>query len=53
MLLRIYYLYEKSVKKGRELVEIHSLMKETMEFDSAGVRPVRASGTRWIAHKAK
>ena len=51
MLLRIYYLYEKSPKKLRELKEIHELIKETFEFADDSVRPIRASGTRWIAHK--
>ena len=53
MLLRIYYLYYKSPKKLRELKDIYDLMRETMEFDSDGVRPYRACGTRWIAHKLK
>ena len=26
-------------------------MKESYDFDNAGVRPIRASGTRWISHK--
>ena len=51
--LRIYYLYEKSPKKLRELKVIHELMKETFEFDDGGVKPVRACGTRWVDHKSK
>lgn len=27
------------------------MIKKTMEFHDSGVKPVRASGTRWIAHK--
>ena len=53
MLLRIYYLYYESPKKLRELRDIYDLMRETTEFDSDGVRPYRACGTRWIAHKLK
>ena len=26
-------------------------MKESYDFDNAGVRPIRGSGTRWISHK--
>ena len=51
MLLRIYYLYKRSPKKLRELAEIHDLVKQSIEFDASGVKPIKASGTRWIAHK--
>ena len=51
MLLRIYYLYEKSPKKLRELQGVYDLIKETFEFDDLGLKPIRASGTRWLAHK--
>ena len=27
------------------------MIKKTMEFHDSGVKPVRSSGTRWIAHK--
>ena len=50
MLLRIYYLYKRSPKKLRELAEIHDLVKQSIEFDASGVKPIKASGTRWIAH---
>ena len=52
MLLRIYYLYTKSGKKLRELKEIYDIVRNTFKFNNnTGVRPIRASGTRWIAHK--
>ena len=51
MLLRIYYLYKRSPKKLRELAEIHDLVKQSIEFDVSGVKPIKVSGTRWIAHK--
>ena len=51
MLLKLYYLYEKSPKKCRELEDIISDLQQYMAFDDGGVRPVRASGTRWVAHK--
>ena len=51
MLLRLYYLYEKSPKKCRELEDIIADLRDCMCFDDAGVKPVRASGSRWVAHK--
>ena len=51
MLLRLYYLYEKSPKKCRELDDIIQDLHEFIQFDSFGVRPVRSSGSRWISHK--
>lgn len=52
LLLRLYYLYEKSGKKLRELEEIHKLVRQCFEFEEGGgVKPVRAIGTRWLAHK--
>ena len=51
MLLRLYYLYEKSPKKCRELDDIIQDLYEFNQFDSFGVRPVRSSGSRWISHK--
>lgn len=44
MLLRLYYLYENSPKKLRQLRELHSVYDETFEFEVGGVRPKRASG---------
>ena len=26
-------------------------LKDCFEFDDVGIRPVRACGTRWVAHK--
>ena len=51
MLLRLYYIYEKSPKKCRELDEIITDLKAYIVFDDAGVKPIRASGSRWISHK--
>ena len=48
-LQNLYYLYEKSSKKLRELKNLHTILKGVYEFDQ--VKPHRASGTRWIAHK--
>ena len=54
MLLKVYYLYEKSPKKCRELEEVVSELKaclEPHEFPGKGGNiPLRACGTRWISH---
>lgn len=52
MLLRLYFIYEKSPKKCCELSEIVADLKEFLSFDSdAGVRPLRSCGSRWVTHK--
>ena len=48
---RLYYLYEKSPKKCRELEEVIKDLRECLSFDDAGVKPVRSSGSRWVSHK--
>ena len=50
-LMNLYYLYEKSSKKLRELKVLHKLLKEICKFEDNQVKPHRATGTRWIAHK--
>ena len=50
-LTNLYYLYEKSSKKLRELKVLHKLLKEICKFEDNQVKPHRATGTRWIAHK--
>ena len=39
------------LKKCRELEDVVSDLQGCLTFDDNGVRPVRASGSRWIAHK--
>ena len=51
MLLRLYYIYDKSPKKCRELEGIVNNLKDCFQFDDNGVRPLRASGSRWVCHK--
>ena len=51
MLLRIYYLYNKSPKKCRKLRHIMKDLKEVYNFPRGGNLPVRASESRWIVHK--
>lgn len=53
MLLRLYFLYEKSPKKIRELEEIVEDLKEVFEFPPSGNKPIRSQGSRWINHKRK
>ena len=50
-LLRLYYLYEKSPKKYRELEDVIIDLKECLDFDDAGVKLVRSSGSRWVSRK--
>ena len=51
MTLRLYYLYDKSSTKCRQLEDIISTLKECLCFDDPGIGPVPASGSRWLAHK--
>ena len=50
-LQNLYYLYEKSSIKLRELKNLHTILKGVYEFENDQVKPHRASGTRWIAQK--
>ena len=55
MLMQIYYLYIKSPKKCRKLDDVITEMKACFEESKfateGGNRPLRACGTRFIAHK--
>ena len=53
MLLRLYYLYEKSSKKSHELESIVTDLKEVFDLSKGGNRPIRSCGTRWVTHKRK
>ena len=44
-------MYKKSSKKHQELKNFYHLLKGQFEMHSAGVRPLKAIGTRWIDHK--
>lgn len=46
LLLRLYYIYEKSPKKCAELQTIVEDLRKAFEFDDNGVRPIQSSGTR-------
>ena len=51
MLIKLYYLYEWSPKKCRELNDIVGDLKEVFELPEGGNLPVRSQGSRWISHK--
>jgi hypothetical protein len=51
MLLRLYYLYEESPRKCRELSDLVDDLKEVFKFAESGNLPVRAHGSRWITYK--
>ena len=53
MLLRLFYIYEKSPKKTRELQEIVVDLKEVFDLPSGGSIPLRSQGSRWKNHKRK
>ena len=39
------------MKNPLKLEEVITDLRECVEFDDAGVRPLHASGSRWVAHK--
>ena len=51
MLIRLFYVYENSPKKCRQLEDIIAHLRECLEMEGGGIKPVRASGSRWIGHK--
>jgi len=51
ILLKLYYLYERSPKKCRELHCIVGDLKEVFELPDSGNLPVRSQGSQWISHK--
>ena len=53
MLLRLYYVYEKSPKKCCELSDLIGYLREVFEYPEGGNLPVRAHGSRWISYKQK
>jgi len=54
MLLKLYYLYEKSPKKCREPNDIVGDLKGVFEFPDGETYctvPVSSQGNEWISHK--
>ena len=52
-LMHLYYLYHKSPKKLRELNKLFKDIQNDFEFSGQGVKPVKATGTRWIDHRIR
>lgn len=50
VLLCLYYLYENSPKKLRQLWELHNIYRQTFEFEEGGARPKRACGNYDTSH---
>lgn len=56
VLMRLYYLYENSAKKCRELDDVVDSLRLCFAESVSGIqttqgnRPIRACGTRFIAH---
>ena len=50
VLLCLYYLYENSPKKLRQLRELHDIYRQTFKFEEGGVRPKRACGNYDTSH---
>lgn len=48
VLLCLYYLYENSPKKLRQLRDLHRMYSETFQFDQGRIRPKRACGNVWF-----
>ena len=52
-LMHLYYLYHKSSKKLRELKCLFKDIKGDFEMFGDGVKPLKATGTRWIDHRIR
>jgi hypothetical protein len=52
-LMHLYYLYHKSSKKLRELKHLYKDIKGDFEMFGDGVKPLKATGTRWIDHRIR
>ena len=50
LLTNLYYLYTKSSKKHRKLKNLY-IFKGKFKMYTSGVRPMKATGRRWIDHK--
>ena len=49
----LYYIYQNSGKRLRELRSLHEILKEMYSFENRQVKPSKSSGTRWIDHKLR
>ena len=51
MLTQLYYLYSKSSRKHHKLQNLYDMLMGEFEMYTSGIRPVKATGTRWIDQK--
>ena len=49
----LYYIYQNSGKRLRELRSLHDILKDVYNIENGQVKPSKASGTRWIDHKLR
>ena len=49
-LKNLFYIYQKSYKKLREVRELLSVIKEGVEFENEQIKPHKTGGTRWVDH---
>ena len=52
-LMHLYYVYHKSSKKLRKLRSLFDEIKGDFEMYGEGVKPLKATGTRWIDHRIR
>ena len=53
ILLRLYYMYEKSPKKVHELKGIVEDLQEVFSYQGSNCIPVLSQGSPWLTHKGK
>ena len=51
MLTHLYYPYSKSSRKHHKLQNLYDMLMGEFEIYTSGIRPVKATGTRWIDQK--
>lgn len=49
----LYYIYQNSGKRLRELRTLHEILKDVYNFENGEVKPSKSTGTRWIDHKLR
>ena len=49
----LYYIYQNSGKRLRELRSLHEILKDVYSFENGEVRPSKSTGTSWIDHKLR
>lgn len=52
-LRHLFYIYQNSSKKLRELRSLFQILQNVYEFSNNQVRPAKSGGTRWIDHKVR